>query len=165
MYQKTFVCLCRQTISRITVHAMSDMNSIYQFQDIWRIFTRVIECGQRQTHRQRQTECINTFKLCWKVLKSEAWVWLARVRYFLKQSLNLICEHLIVVIILSTELLLCFLNNYFIVLCIIYLSLCQTKGWAYIWYVMTENMFFIFMFQFRSSYPAFFILLFYYLWH
>ena len=46
MYQKTFVCLCRQTISRIytifnTVHAMSDINNIYQFEDIWRIFTRV----------------------------------------------------------------------------------------------------------------------------
>ena len=46
MYRKTFVCLCRQTISRIytifnTVHAMSGINNIYQFQDIWRIFTRV----------------------------------------------------------------------------------------------------------------------------
>ena len=46
MYRKTFVCLCRQTISRIytifnTVHAISDINNIYQFQDLWRIFTRV----------------------------------------------------------------------------------------------------------------------------
>ena len=46
MYRKTFVCLCRQTISRTytifyTVHAMSDINNMYQFQDIWRIFTRV----------------------------------------------------------------------------------------------------------------------------
>ena len=48
-----------------TVHAMSDINNIYQFQDISRIFARVRE------RTDRQTECINTFQLCWKVLKTE----------------------------------------------------------------------------------------------
>ena len=77
MYWKTFVCLCRQTMSRIyiffnTVHSMSDMNNIYQFQNIWRIFTRVRAPTDRKTDGQtdRQTECINTFHPCWKVLKS-----------------------------------------------------------------------------------------------
>ena len=77
-----FVSLCRQTNSRIytifkTVHAMPDMNNIYQFQDIWRILPR-LKSGQwdRKTDgntderlSDRQTECINTFQLCWKVLK------------------------------------------------------------------------------------------------
>ena len=71
MFRKTFVCLCRQTISRTyaifnTVHAMSDINTIYQFQDIRRIFTRVRAWTNGRT--DRQTECINTFQLCWKVL-------------------------------------------------------------------------------------------------
>ena len=57
MYRKTFVCLCRQTISRIytifnTVHAMSDINNIYQFQNIWRILTRVRAWTYGQTDRQ-----------------------------------------------------------------------------------------------------------------
>ena len=59
MYRKTFVCLCRQTICRIhtifnTVHAMSDMNNIYQFHDIWRIFTRVRARTDRQTNRMHK---------------------------------------------------------------------------------------------------------------
>ena len=71
MYRKTFVRLCRQTNSRIhtictTVYAMSDMNNIYQFQDISRIFTRVTARTERQT--DRQIECINTFQHFWKVL-------------------------------------------------------------------------------------------------
>ena len=43
------------------VQVILDKNSIYKFQDIWRIFTRVYTNGQ--------TECINTFHLlckCWK---------------------------------------------------------------------------------------------------
>ena len=72
MYRKTFGCLCRQTICRIytifnPVHAMSDINNIYQFQDIWRIFTRVRAWTDGQT--DIQTECMNTFQLFWKVLK------------------------------------------------------------------------------------------------
>ena len=64
MYRKTFVCLCRQTISRIytifnTVHAMSDKNNIYQFQDITKIFTRVRAWTDGQT--DKQTECIKHF--------------------------------------------------------------------------------------------------------
>ena len=71
--RKTFVCLCRQIKSRMhtifnTVHAMPDMNNTYQIQDIWRIFMRVRVCPDGQTGRQ--TKCINTFQLCWKVLKS-----------------------------------------------------------------------------------------------
>ena len=74
MYRKTFVCLCKQTISSIctifnTVRTLSDMNSIHQFQDIGRIFMIVIARTGRQT--DRQTECINTFQLCRKVLKKE----------------------------------------------------------------------------------------------
>ena len=46
---------------------MSDMNKICQYQVIWRIFTRVRACIYEQTGRQ--TECINTFQLCWEVLK------------------------------------------------------------------------------------------------
>ena len=42
---------------------MPDMNSIYKFQDIWRIFTRV------KARTERQIEPIKTFQLCWKVLK------------------------------------------------------------------------------------------------
>ena len=39
MYPKTFVCFCRQTVHGIhtifnVVHAMSNMNDIYQFKDI-----------------------------------------------------------------------------------------------------------------------------------
>ena len=48
---------------------MSDMNNIFKFQDILRIFTRVRTGADGQT--DRQTECINTFQLCWKVLKKE----------------------------------------------------------------------------------------------
>ena len=59
MYRKNFVCLCRQTISRMfnvfnEVHAMSDMNNIYQFQDIWKIFTRVRARSDRQTNRMHK---------------------------------------------------------------------------------------------------------------
>ena len=54
---KNFVCLYRQTIRRIytifnMVHAMLDMNNIYQFQDIWRIFTRVRARTDRWTDGQ-----------------------------------------------------------------------------------------------------------------
>ena len=33
------------------VHVMSCMNNAYQFQDIWRIFTRVKACTDRQTEK------------------------------------------------------------------------------------------------------------------
>ena len=70
MYQKTFVCLSRQTVSPIytifnAVHSMSDMNKIFKLQDIWGIFTRVRACTVRWT------VCINTFQFCWKLLKSK----------------------------------------------------------------------------------------------
>ena len=62
MHRKAFVCLCRQTISRIctlfnTVHSMSNINNMYQFQDIWRIFTRGRARTDRRTERRtdRQT--------------------------------------------------------------------------------------------------------------
>ena len=42
---------------------ISDMNSKYKFQEISRIFTRVSVCTDRQT------ECINTLQILWKVLK------------------------------------------------------------------------------------------------
>ena len=75
-----FVC-CMYTIFN-TVHNMSDINNIHQFQDIWRIFKRV------WARTDRQTECINTFQLCWKVLKTEkkGWIFLRfekLVSYFL----------------------------------------------------------------------------------
>ena len=46
---KTFVCLCRRTNSRMhsifnTVRTMSDMNNIYEFQDIGRIVMKVRAC-------------------------------------------------------------------------------------------------------------------------
>ena len=67
--QKTFVCLCRQTTSRIYHFQYDscyvDMNNIHQFQDIWWTFKRV------RVRTDRQMECINTFQLCWKVLKKE----------------------------------------------------------------------------------------------
>ena len=62
MYQKTFVCLCRRTVNPIntifnTVHVILDMNNIFKFQNIWRIFTRVRACADGQTDRRtiRQT--------------------------------------------------------------------------------------------------------------
>ena len=56
MHRKTFVCLCRQTIRRICiifnkVHSMSNMNKIHQFEDKWRIFTRVRARTDRQINR------------------------------------------------------------------------------------------------------------------
>ena len=44
------------------VHVMLDMNNTYQFQD---------KCTYKRTERRtnRQTECIHTFQLYWKVLK------------------------------------------------------------------------------------------------
>ena len=55
-YRKTFVCLCRQTLRPIhtifkTVYSISDINNIDQFQDIWRIFTRVRAYIDRQTDK------------------------------------------------------------------------------------------------------------------
>ena len=64
MYRKTFVWLYRQTISRMytifnTVYAISDTNKIYQFQDIWRIFTRVRD-EQTDIQTDRQTNRMHT---------------------------------------------------------------------------------------------------------
>ena len=78
MYQKTFVCLCRRTVNLMyaifnLVHAISDMSNIFKFQNVWRIFTRVRACTDGQL--ERQTECINTFQLCWKVLKNHYSFW------------------------------------------------------------------------------------------
>ena len=55
MYRKTFVCLCKQTISRMCnifnmVHAMSDMNITHKFKDIEE-YSRVLK--HRETDRQR----------------------------------------------------------------------------------------------------------------
>ena len=69
MYRKTSVCLCRQTIGLMytifnTVCAMSDMNNICQFQDIWRVFMSV----RTRTGRQmslitvRNIEAISNIK-------------------------------------------------------------------------------------------------------
>ena len=73
MYRKTFVCLCRQTISFTytifnTVHAMSDINNIYQFINFKTFEEYLLELKHEQT--DRQTEGINAFQLCWKILKS-----------------------------------------------------------------------------------------------
>ena len=59
MYRKTFVCLCRQIVSRIytifnPVYAMSDINNLYKFQDISRIFTKVRAWTDRQTNRMHK---------------------------------------------------------------------------------------------------------------
>ena len=69
------MCLCRQTISRIytifnTVHAMSDMNNIYQFQDIWRIFTRVRARTGRRTDGQTGRQTNRMHKHFWTLLES-----------------------------------------------------------------------------------------------
>ena len=71
MYQKNFVCLCKWTVSPIytifdAAHAVANMINIFKFQGIWRIFMRVRACTDGQTGSQ--TECINTFQLCWKDL-------------------------------------------------------------------------------------------------
>ena len=73
MHQKTFICFCRRTISPMyiiffTIHAISDMNNIYKFQNILWLFSRVRECTGGQI--DGQTECINNFQLCWKLLKT-----------------------------------------------------------------------------------------------
>ena len=57
---ENFVYLCKQTISCIhtifnTVHAISDMNEIYQLQNILSIFTRV------RAYTDRKTECTINF--------------------------------------------------------------------------------------------------------
>ena len=68
MYRKTVVCLSRQTISRIytilnIVHAMSDMNDAYKFED----YLRELECvlltdsqTDKPIHKQflRLSECV-----------------------------------------------------------------------------------------------------------
>ena len=58
MHWKIFVCLCRQTISPIftfsnTVHAISDTNNIYKFQDVWKTFRRVKMCTDKWTDIER----------------------------------------------------------------------------------------------------------------
>ena len=65
MYWKSFVCLCTWILSSMhtifnTKHSTGDLNSIYQFQDIWRILTRSWIWTNAQTYRQ--TECTNTFQ-------------------------------------------------------------------------------------------------------
>ena len=55
---ENFVCLCRQTLSPIhtifsTVYSISDLNIIHKFQDNSRIFTRVRECTEGQTNKQK----------------------------------------------------------------------------------------------------------------
>ena len=72
MYQKFFVSLCRQTISHIytifkMIHAMSDMNKYINFKT-FEEYLRELERRQTDGQTDRQTECINTFQLCWKVL-------------------------------------------------------------------------------------------------
>ena len=51
MYQKTFVCLCRQTVNHMytifnTVHAMSDINNIYIYFKTFEEYLRELESGQ-----------------------------------------------------------------------------------------------------------------------
>ena len=63
MYRDTFVGLCRKTIKPLstifnTVHAISDINNMYEFKDILRIFTRIKACTDRETER------LNIFQLC-----------------------------------------------------------------------------------------------------
>ena len=60
MYRKTFQCLCRGTNRRIytifnTIHAVSDMNNMYQFQ-IFEEYLRSLERVQteRQTNRMHK---------------------------------------------------------------------------------------------------------------
>ena len=47
---------------------ISDMNNIYEFVHIWRIFITVREFTDGRT--DRQTECITIFEHCWKILKT-----------------------------------------------------------------------------------------------
>ena len=46
---------------------MLNMSSICKFQDFRRIFMRIRTCTDGQT--DRQIECINAFRVCWKLLK------------------------------------------------------------------------------------------------
>ena len=63
MYRKNFVCLCKRIFSPIhtifsIIHSISDMNKIYKFHDVGRIFTIVRAC--KDGCADKQTECINT---------------------------------------------------------------------------------------------------------
>ena len=66
MYRKIFVCLCRRRICTIfnTVHAMSGITYIN-----FKTFEEYLRELER-AETDRQTERINTFQICWKVLKS-----------------------------------------------------------------------------------------------
>ena len=82
---KTFVCLCRRTVSLIhtifnTVHDVLNTNDTFKFQDIWRKFTRVRACTDRRT--DKQTECI--LQLCWKVLKKAEVIFLQQSKRVMK---------------------------------------------------------------------------------
>ena len=71
---------------------ISDIYGTHKFQDIWRIFTRVKACINRQS------ECINTYKLCWKMFKtnngkqwkSKSFLMTVCIKVF-KPSLDLTC--------------------------------------------------------------------------
>ena len=56
-----------------SLHSISDINSIYKFKNIWRTFARVKACTDGRT--DRQTEFVNIFQLCWKLLKPMVYKW------------------------------------------------------------------------------------------
>ena len=70
MYRKIFVCLCRQTISRIhtifnPVHTTPDMNNICKFQDIRRMFTKA------RAYTDTQKEITNPFSTLLQNIKKK----------------------------------------------------------------------------------------------
>ena len=71
MYRKTFVYFCRRTLTPMqaiftAVHSVSNVNNIYKFHNIWRIFMRLRACIDGRT--DKQTESINSFQLYRKTL-------------------------------------------------------------------------------------------------
>ena len=77
MFRHSFVCPCTRTVYLTytvfnEMHGISDLNNTYKFHDIPRIFTenRALEGWHTDKQSDRQNECINTFQLHWKVIKS-----------------------------------------------------------------------------------------------
>ena len=69
------VSLCRRTVLYTTisyVHATSHTMNIYKFQDTWKCLRRVKARTNIQADnepRNKKNQCLNTFQLCWTVLK------------------------------------------------------------------------------------------------
>ena len=68
MYRNTFGFSCLRIIILTyttfnSKHVRLDLNNMYEFHGIWRIFTRTA------VRADRQEEYLNIFPLCWKVLK------------------------------------------------------------------------------------------------